>query len=416
MVAGRVSITRTALVGAVLLATVALGSGPVSASAETDSGSQSPPAGSPATATPTPEPVVTPETPPGPVVPEPTVPSAKPPTGIGAGHGPDSPDTGKPGKPKKPKDKPKKPPKKNEFADVPQSHSWAEQGIAKLGAHGIDVSAWEHPDGAAINWKALRRAGIKWMYTKCSDGNAGTGDYTTWGPTDVRAAEAVGISSGCYHYAEPHADGAGSPIADAISQARAAVAIAPKQPEPTLPLALDLEETLNLTNEQLGAWAQAFLAEVARLTARTPWMYASQYYLSDHLADRKDLAPYPIWVAAYSLSAKQAPPVPSWAKRVAWQFSSQGHLDGIPTDSVDLNVFVGDPQLLHRSQQAQPVGVDGVGAPRRPLALPALPDVVGRGGSPMPSCAPSLGGRGIAAGPSAVDLSTQLIFINPGCY
>lgn len=421
MVGARVGITRTALVGLALLAAVTFGAGSVRASAETASGSQVSATSPPQTVTPTPEPVVTPEPPPPASVPapgpEPTAPGGKPSTG--PGQRPQAPNIAapaKPTKPTKPKKKPKKPPKKNEFADVPQSHSWAEQGIAKLGAHGIDVSAWEHPDGAAIDWKALRKGGVKWMYTKCSDGIAGAGDYTRWGPVDVRAAEAVGIPSGCYHYAEPHVDAAGSPVDDATAQARAAVAIQPDGPEPTLPLALDLEETLDLTNDQLGAWAKTFLAEVEHLTGRTPWMYASQYYLSDHLADRNDLAPYPIWVAAYSLTARQAPPVPAWAKRVAWQFSSQGHLGGIPSDEVDLNVFVGDPQLLRRSVPAASVGANGVGTARHVITLPALPAVVGSGGSPVPGCAPSLGAKRAASAVDATNPTPRLTFINPGCY
>lgn len=296
---------------------------------------------------------------------------------------------------------------------MPQAHSWSEQGIAKLGVHGIDVSAWEHPDGAAIDWKRLRAGGVQWMYTKCSDGVDGHGDYTSWGPIDVRAAEAAGVVSGCYHYAQPHADGAGNTTADALAQARSAVAVQPNSPTPTLPLALDLEETLDLSNAQLGAWAKTFLAEVERLTGRTPWMYASQYYLSDHLAERTDLAPYPIWVAAYSLSARQAPPVPAWANRVAWQFSSTGQLDGIPTDTVDLDVFVGPPSLL---QRPQPPAGPPAGPVSRPLAVPTLPDVVGRGNSSTAACPPSLGALAANPTPLSPVAATRVVFIDSACY
>ncbi len=415
MTAGRACRGRVATLGAVVLAVSALAVGSSGSGAAASPGSPSPTPTVAETQSPEPEPTLSSQPTPSKTPPEPTPaePSGKPSAGERPEHGQPvpSPDS----VPKKPtKKKPsKKPPKKSELADVPQAHSWAEQGITKLGVRGIDVSAWEHPDGAEIDWKRLRADGVKWMYTKCSDGVDGHGDYTRWGPIDVRAAESAGVVSGCYHYAQPHADGDGNTTSDALTQARAAVAIEPKNPTPTLPLALDLEETLDLSDTQLGDWTKTFLAEVARLTGRTPWMYASQYYLSDHLAERADLAPYPIWVAAYSLTARRAPPVPAWANRVAWQFSSAGQLDGIPTDTVDLDVFIGPPELLRRPQ---PVVSPPAGAGSRPLAMPTLPDVIGLANLPNHACPPSLGELAASPTPLPFGAATRVVFIDSACY
>lgn len=252
----------------------------------------------------------------------------------------------KPAKHKKPK-KPKKPKPQG-----PQATSWAAQGIDKIGIKGIDVSGWQHPDGAVIDWTAVKAAGIKWAYTKCSDG-AGTGDFTQWGPIDVTQAQAAGIHAGCYHYAQPGRTNL-DVVTDAKNQAAMALAASPALLQAHLPIALDLEETGTLNDNQLATWAVTFLTEVQAHSTRVPWLYASSSFLVDHLMNVKALKRFPVWVAAYGEDYKLPPPLPTWALTVAWQFSSAGVVPGVPTNTTDLDVFLLPRKVLYPQQRPVP--------------------------------------------------------------
>ncbi len=307
--------------------------------------------------TPTPTPTV--ESPPPVHVP----PVNKPPTTVNPAKPLPPPPPAPPAPPAKVKD-PKKPEAKKPAPSGPQAPNWAAQGIEHLGPKGIDVSGWQHPGDAAIDWKAVKAAGVEWAYVKCTDGG-GTGNFTVWGPRDVTAAQAVGIHAGCYHYAQPGATSKDL-AADAKAQADAALAASPPSLQAHLPVTLDLEETGSLSNPELATWTVAFLTEVQAHSTRAPWIYASSNFLIEHLGNVTALKPFPVWVAAYGLNYKKAPPIPTWAKAIAWQFSSIGAIPGIPTSDSDLDVFLLPRKMLY------PVAHPQAPAPVAPNPGPAL--------------------------------------------
>lgn len=183
---------------------------------------------------------------------------------------------------------------------------------------GIDVSHYQ----GAVDWAAVRAAGVKWVCVKVSQGNGGDDPQ---GAHNLACATAAGFSPLAYHFAVPDAR-----AGDATLEAHCAIDRANGAP-----LVLDLEQTGGLDRVALGKWSLAFLAEVERLTGRTPWLYTTGDYLRNRIAG-VDLSRFPKWIARY-WDRHDDPDAPvEWA---AWQFTSAGQVPGIK-GHVDCNWVV----------------------------------------------------------------------------
>lgn len=180
---------------------------------------------------------------------------------------------------------------------------------------GVDIS---HHQAGTIDWAALKRAGVKWMYHKATEGNGfKDSNYLK------RRAEAkkAGMPFGAYHFARPE-------LGDARREAAFFVATAKPVPGDLRP-ALDLETKERLTSAQIVKWADEFCDEVEDLTGVTPVVY-TPYVLSSAL-EKKAL----FWVPRYNNS--NTPPVRQYD---IWQFSNG--VFGVPNSvpglgHVDLN-------------------------------------------------------------------------------
>ena len=109
----------------------------------------------------------------------------------------------------------------------------------------IDTSGQQHPNGAAIDWHAVKASGIDGVYVKLSEG----GILDPHGQQDVRDARAAGLHAGVYHFARPDLNSAAAE-ATAFNGFRAGL--------PTdCPPCLDTE-----TGPITAAWNDAFAALV----------------------------------------------------------------------------------------------------------------------------------------------------------
>jgi lysozyme len=72
-------------------------------------------------------------------------------------------------------------------------------------ATGPDVSNFQHPNGAAIDWGQVRSAGHTFAFVKASEGPVGGGGYYTngWFKSDWAGAGGAGLYRGAYHFARP---------------------------------------------------------------------------------------------------------------------------------------------------------------------------------------------------------------------
>jgi GH25 family lysozyme M1 (1,4-beta-N-acetylmuramidase) len=182
---------------------------------------------------------------------------------------------------------------------------------------GVDIS---HHQGGTIDYAAAKKAGVKWIYHKATEGATFTDpNYAR------RRAEAkkAGIPFGAYHFARAGRD-------DAAAEARHLLITAKPVPGDLRP-ALDLETTEGLSTAQLRTWAAEFVDEVKRQTGVLPVIYTPY--------DLRGAVPGEciIWRPRYNDS--NTPPELPWD---IWQFSN-GVL-GKPDDvagfgHVDLNTM-----------------------------------------------------------------------------
>ena len=199
---------------------------------------------------------------------------------------------------------------------------------------GIDVSMHQ----GAINWYAVRQAGIGYAFIKTSEGV---------GYTDPRwlqnrgSASAAGVPWGGYHFARPD-----SGPGDARAEARWFLACGGDTGQ--LPAVLDLEET-TMEREQTIQWAADFCDEMHRVGSgrRTYILYSGAYFMGSAIAADPRLRHCYWWLPNYGSNSPNPNPytlrVPSVNNGVGegwdiWQYSSRGAVTGVPGDC-DMNVI-----------------------------------------------------------------------------
>jgi GH25 family lysozyme M1 (1,4-beta-N-acetylmuramidase) len=198
-------------------------------------------------------------------------------------------------------------------------------------ATGVDVASWQHPNGAAIDWRQVRAAGHTFAYVKSTEGTSYVNPYFASDWAGIRNA---GLLRGTYHYARP-----AWPLSTAVDQARFFASVAgPQNGSGDLPPVLDLEETGGLGATDVVNWARTWLEEVRRLTGRDPMIYLGYYFWKDTLRSTTALAGYRLWLPWYtSAAAPGATPAP-WGGWTFWQYTETGRVPGI-VGNADVNRF-----------------------------------------------------------------------------
>jgi GH25 family lysozyme M1 (1,4-beta-N-acetylmuramidase) len=206
---------------------------------------------------------------------------------------------------------------------------------------GVDVSNYQHPNGRAIDWKAVRRYGVRFALVKADEGPKGGGSYYTnsWFKRDWNGSIGAGIATGAYHYGRPRL-----PLYTAAQDARHFVnTVGQGLGGGGMPPVLDLEESGGLSSANLVAWAQTFLSEVQRLTGRQPMIYTALWFWNSYMGATAKLSSYPLWIANYATTAGLMPG--GWSGWNFWQYTGHGRVPGIPAE-VDINVSCGTGSSL----------------------------------------------------------------------
>ncbi len=168
-----------------------------------------------------------------------------------------------------------------------------------LRVDGVDIS---HHQQQVIDYAAAKKAGVKWMYHKATEG--ATFKDANYKKRRKEAA-AAGLPFGAYHFARPDVNGK-----DAKVEAQFFINTAKPKPGDLRP-ALDLETRENLSGAALVKWADEFCAEVERLTGVYPVVY-TPYPLSKTLESKAVM-----WRPRYNNS--NTPPTLPYD---IWQFSN----------------------------------------------------------------------------------------------
>ncbi len=244
--------------------------------------------------------------------------------------------------------------------------------------HGVDISRWQHPNGAQIDFAKMYAAGIRFAMIKASDtrddADALSLQYLL---IDRPAAQAAGIYTGFYHYAIlPNTNDPAAIIRDATAQAQKVIwrvsAIGGLTAR-DLPYALDLENkcvkvnsngscATYATKSSVTLWAETFLAILNEKLGRKPILYSYPSFLEGSMNKSAALGKYPLWLAQYAINPFDPINQPglkpagcyvhSWTSSacqsqwIIWQYSSCGigTKYGVPSARVDLNVFRGTAQ------------------------------------------------------------------------
>jgi GH25 family lysozyme M1 (1,4-beta-N-acetylmuramidase) len=245
--------------------------------------------------------------------------------------------------------------------------------------HGSDVSRWQHPNGAPIDFVKKYSAGMRFVMIKASDSRDEADALALkYVIMDRLAAQAAGMYTGFYHYAVlPDVKTDAEVISDAQTQAQKVIwrleALGGYN-ERDLPYALDLENNCvrlsgktcarYLPKAQITLWAKTFLKVLRQKTDRMPILYSYPAFLEGAMVRDDELRQYPLWLAQYGIDPADPLGQPglkeggcyvhSWtaancsSQWIIWQYSSCGIAPkyGVPGSRLDLNVFRGEPSAF----------------------------------------------------------------------
>ncbi|MET1073304.1 MAG: GH25 family lysozyme, partial [Umezawaea sp.] len=174
---------------------------------------------------------------------------------------------------------------------------------------GIDTAKYQHPGGVAIDWRAVRAAGVEFATVKATRGLSTTDEYLV---TDLDAAWTAGLAVAPYHFYTATAANTGAAQADRFIAAVRTTSYTGRRAG-DLPPVFDLERvddgTSHCPTYATVADTKAWLDKVESAFGRKPTIYTQKSFLDDCMGATTAFAEYPMQLADYRRSIT-APPVP----------------------------------------------------------------------------------------------------------
>ena len=227
---------------------------------------------------------------------------------------------------------------------------------------GPDVARYQHPNGAAIDWRRVAESGVSFAFVKATESTSYTNPYFA---DDYAADKRVGLVRSAYHYARPRAD-----LKTARDQAGFFVRTAGRaDQEGDLPLTLDIEQSGGLSPKQLIAWTHVFVDEVTALTSRPVIIYTYPYFWQHAMGNTTDFAELPLWLASYRSGGPKEPLPGGWSSWTFWQYTANGRIPGI-AGPVDRSKFAGTEEDLRALANPAPEPPTPSPSPLLPIPLP----------------------------------------------
>lgn len=198
---------------------------------------------------------------------------------------------------------------------------------------GVDVSSYQ----GNVAWSTLWSSGVKWAYTKATEGTSYTNPYFS---SQYTGARGVGMIRGAYHFATPDS-GTGAAQADYFVNhggGWSADGI-------TLPGVLDIEwnpygdDCYDKTPSQMVTWIRNFLNRYKSRTGRAAVIYTATSWWKTCTDNYSGFGKTnPLWVARYASAPGTLPA--GWSAYTMWQYTSTGKTVG------DHNKFNGSNDKL----------------------------------------------------------------------
>jgi GH25 family lysozyme M1 (1,4-beta-N-acetylmuramidase) len=210
----------------------------------------------------------------------------------------------------------------------------------------VDVAAFQHPSGKAINWTKAHAAGIGFAGIKATEGTYYRNPYAL---TDLAKAQAAGLSVAAYAFAIPNGNGASS---KAATQASYLLSYLGAQSR-AVRVMLDIEynpygaECYGLSTRAMVSWVAAFSARIKAKTGLKPIIYTPPAWWATCTGRSRAFGKAsPLWVPDFTHSGSPTLPA-GWSAWSLWQYSSIGTVRGIPAP--------GNTDLDQANPVAQPV-------------------------------------------------------------
>ncbi len=221
-------------------------------------------------------------------------------------------------------------------------------------ARGIDVSSFQHPGGARIDWSAVAKAGYRFAFIKSTEGTYYVNPYFK---SDVAAAEAAGLLVAAYHFANPANSGG-------AAQADYALRHGAYRPNGRmLAMILDIEPDPYLTKYCYGlspvrmvAWIAAFMAEGHKITGLWPVINTQPGWWKTCTGGTADFASDQLWVQDPTTKRTTPRLAKGWTHWAYWQYSITARVAGV-TGNTDVNKLA--PALLAVADPGNQVGQPG---------------------------------------------------------
>src|SRR5208337_1201280 len=132
----------------------------------------------------------------------------------------------------------------------------------------IDISSWQHPNGAGIDWHEVLASGVQGVVVKLTQG---VGYVNPYGVADLQAAADVGLLTGAYHFAEPGVNLSDDEASHFLVNLGGL--------DLALGAWLDLEDMTGAVVHEVGGWVLAWLGDVQTPT-RAAGLYTDQSILA----------------------------------------------------------------------------------------------------------------------------------------
>jgi GH25 family lysozyme M1 (1,4-beta-N-acetylmuramidase) len=225
----------------------------------------------------------------------------------------------------------------------------ATAGSAGRPTRGIDISAYQHANGA-IKWRVLARQGIRFVAIKVTEGTYYTNPYYR---SDARAAARAGLAVMPYVFANPAAAGGAATASFAIRAAHYGRSRA------ELPLVVDLEnDPYSRSNcywrssKRTIAWIAGFTTRTRALTGKWPIIYTTDDWWKQCTRSTGRFSADALWLADYQAGSPRPPR--TWHRWAFWQYSAEGFLAGIGWTDLDYYRPDADLPSLHPAARPKP--------------------------------------------------------------
>ncbi|MEV8453033.1 lysozyme [Streptomyces sp. NPDC052095] len=182
---------------------------------------------------------------------------------------------------------------------------------------GVDVASYQ----GNVDWSTLWGSGVKWAYTKATEGTYYTNPYFA---QQYNGSYNVGMIRGSYHFATPNTTSGATQANYFVDHGGGW-----SRDGKTLPGVLDIEwnpygaQCYGLSQAGMVSWIRDFVNTYKARTGRDAVIYTATSWWKDCTGNNAGFGTTnPLWVARYAADVGELPA--GWGFYTIWQYTSSG--------------------------------------------------------------------------------------------